>query len=154
MPPAVDLLQRGRDSDFITNYLLQVLAGAPVVVTLAGVHYETLGIRALRCDEYGRLFVSSGTQDFHVINLTCTNVLQTVLTGAPIVRTALFTTQNNAADITFRMGDQRLEGPVTVQPGLPFTIAGRFTDVFAVNTIAGLVAILQAVVMFDNPQTG
>jgi len=148
----VNVVERGKDTDVVTAYLLSSLTGAPGVTVLSAMQYDTLGIRALRSDLGGRLYVNVGTAYFNVVNLALTDNYQSVVTGAPIFRHIVFYTFNANANINFQLADQSQTAAITLVPNVPLTVDGIFISVNAKNANAGISASLQAIVGYDPSQ--
>jgi hypothetical protein len=148
----VDVVARGKDTDLLTAYLLGAISATPGVVVLTGMHYDTLGVRALRTDIGGRLFVNVGTSYFNVVNMTLTDNYQYIITGAPIFRRLTFYVFNANANINFQLADQTQTVDITIVPNVPLTIDGIFISANAKNANPGIVASLQAIVGYDPSQ--
>jgi len=148
----IDVVARGKDTDVLTAYLFSSLTAAPGVVVLSGMHYDTLGVRALRSDIGGRLYVNVGTTYFNVVNLTLTDSYQSIVSGAPIFRRIVFYVFNANALINFQLADQSATSAITVVPNIPLSVDGIFIAANAKNANSGVVASLQAIVGYDPGQ--
>jgi hypothetical protein len=148
----IDVVARGKDTDVLTAYLFSSLGATPGVVVLSGMHYDTLGVRALRADIGGRLYVNIGTTYFNIVNLTLTDSYRSIVTGAPIFRKITFYVFNANALINFQLADQTTTGAITVVPNIPLSVDGIFIAANAKNANSGVNASLQAIVGYDPSQ--
>jgi hypothetical protein len=153
MSDQMNVVDRGKATDTITWYDLTAITGTITPVVLFGSHQDSIGIRAIRTDNQGRLLVSQSTSLFDIINSVLSDTDKAILTGAPSFRRVTFYALDMPALIAFRRADNVTTAYFKCLPNIPFTIEGIFIAVIAHNFSAGQVSTIQAIVNYD-PQAG
>lgn len=145
-----DILKRGTEGDIVTNITRQTVSGDPTLVLLAGVHFDSLGIRVIRSDPAGRLLVSTSVTNFDILNIVLLDGMSNVIIGTPTFRRVQFYALNANGNVQFQKLDGTFTGIITVAPNLPITIEGVFLNAQAQNTTPGVPSTLQIIVGSDS----
>jgi len=145
----IDVVARGKDTDIATLYLFNSLATAPGISVLAGMHFDSLGLRAVRTDASGRILVNGSTTTFGIIDVLLTDNFQSIVSGSPIFRRVIFYAFNANASVRFQLVDLTLTGIITLVPNVPLTIEGVFVAIQAANGNPGIPAKLEVIIGSD-----